>query len=192
RFIKELHEPGNIIITGGGSVGLRTINLTYNLGYRRYGIHGMDCSFADDGKQWAGKHAGRPQEIVKAATVHGETFNTSLVLLSYATDFLELVQRMKDVDIELYGQGLQQAMCAYHAQLGAQNAEYREDAQIVSGYLHIPERQADGMILRKNGYFFPEGDTQWPVLSGQSRQIFDIALEFAKRRRTVVQAGGNV
>lgn len=193
KFMNELGEPGNLIITGHGSVGLRSVPLFNNLGYRKFGIHGMDCSFADEGdEQWAGKHAGRRQQVIRLATVRGEVFHTSMVLLSYATDFLEMIQRMRDVEIELYGSGLQQSMCAYHAHLANQRHGYAEDAVIGNSYLHIPEQPDNSMIRRPNGFLFPAADTQWSPLSGQSYQILYDVLDHTPKRGVVVQAGGNV
>jgi hypothetical protein len=92
------------------------VSLLYTMGYRRFEIHGMDCSFADDGAvQWAGRHAGQRQDVVKAS-IAGRTFHTSLVLLTYATDFLEMAQKV-ELDCRLYGDGLLQAMAREHARL---------------------------------------------------------------------------
>ena len=120
-FFSELKEPGNIVISGGGSVGVRAVSLMYALGYRDFSIYGMDCSFADDGQmQWAGKHAGKRQDVVKAS-IGGQDFYTSLVLLTYATDFLEMIQKVR-IDARLFGDGLLQRMCAVHAELAARQA----------------------------------------------------------------------
>lgn len=117
RFAHETKEPLNIVISGGGSVGLRSVSLLYTLGYRKFSIYGMDCSFADDGTKWAGRHYGKPEDTVKAS-VDGREFITSLTLLSYATDFIEMVQRI-EIDCTLHGDGLLQAMCAQHAEEAA-------------------------------------------------------------------------
>jgi hypothetical protein len=37
-------------------------------------------------------------------------FSTSHILKTYATDFLEMVQHVNDLDIRLHGDGLLQAM----------------------------------------------------------------------------------
>ena len=118
RFLNELKEPGNIVISGGGSVGLRAVSLLYTLGYRRFGIHGMDCAFSAAGNKWAGRHFGKAEDTV-SAVVDGHSFTTSLTLLTYATDFIELIQRV-DIDCELYGYGLLQTMVALHAAAAAE------------------------------------------------------------------------
>ncbi len=159
----------------------------------RLGCALFPCSFADEGGvQWAGKHAGRQQQVIRLATVRGEVFHTSMVLLSYATDFLEMIQRMRGVEIELFGEGLQQSMCAYHAQLASQKDGYVEDAALANGYIHIPEHPDSSMIRRPNGFLFPAADTQWSPLSGQSYQILYDVLDHTPKRGVVVQAGGNV
>lgn len=118
----KLGEHGHLIITGGGSVGLRAIPLLYAMGYRDFAIYGMDCSFADEGReQWAGKHAGKRHEVLMMQSA-GRVFATSPVLLSYATDFIEMVQKVTDAQFRLYGEGLLQQMCAVHAQLAEPEA----------------------------------------------------------------------
>jgi hypothetical protein len=110
QLIDELGESPGTLITGGGSVGLRSISLLYAMGYRRFSIYGMDCSFRDEGEQQhAGKHAGKKQGIV-SYPVGDRTFSTSNTLKSYATDFIEMIQRVNDLDISLSGDGMLQAM----------------------------------------------------------------------------------
>jgi hypothetical protein len=118
----ECGERPQHLITGGGSVGLRSVSLLYSLGYRDFSIYGMDCSFADDGKQWAGKHAGKQKDqMVIKADCEGRVFHTSPVLLSYATDFIEMIQKM-DAAIRIYGDGLLPTMCRLHAQMAVSRA----------------------------------------------------------------------
>lgn len=115
-------EKGAHIITGGGSVGLRAISLLYTMGYRDFSIYAMDCSFAHDGKMWAGKHAGKQHEqMVIEINCAGRTFRTSPVLASYATDFIEMIQKM-DAQIRIYGDGLLPTMCRLHNERARQLA----------------------------------------------------------------------
>lgn len=112
ELIDVLGEDKRIVITGGGSVGLRSLSLLYAMGYRRFSIHGMDCSFADAGeKQHAGKHAGNKQDVC-TYRCGGRVFSTSHILKTYATDFIEMIQRVNDLDVRLHGDGLLQAMIA--------------------------------------------------------------------------------
>jgi hypothetical protein len=114
RLVDELKESKEHVISGGGSVGLRSIPLFYALGYRDYSFFAMDCSFADDGaRQWAGKHAGKRQDVVEVYDRLGRLWKSSPVLLTYATNFFETVQKVDDISVRMYGDGLLQSMCRY-------------------------------------------------------------------------------
>ena len=114
RLIEEKGEPRGSVIGGGSSVGLRAIPVLYALGYRDLAIFAMDCSFADDGTQWAGKHAGKKKDEVHVRC-GDRIFRTSPVLLAYATQFFETVQKVDGVEYELFGDGLQQEMARHYA-----------------------------------------------------------------------------
>lgn len=106
--LTEAGESPKHMISGGGSVGLRAIPLLYAMGYRDLSFFGMDCSFSDDGEaQWAGPHAGKRQDVVEC-DCGGRIFMTSPVLLTYATNFFESVQKAPDLNVKLYGDGLLQ------------------------------------------------------------------------------------
>ena len=110
ELIDDMGEARGTLITGGGSVGLRSISMLYAMGYRRFSIYGMDCSFRDEGEQQhAGKHAGKKQHVV-SYTCSDREFKTSHALQSYATDFIEMIQRVNDLDVHLNGDGMLQAM----------------------------------------------------------------------------------
>lgn len=114
RLVDKEGESPDTLVSGGGSVGLRSITLLYALGYRDMYFFAMDCSFADDGKtQWAGKHAGKTQDIVEV-DCGGRKFYSSPQLATYATNFFETIQKTDDVTYRLYGDGLLQAMCRYY------------------------------------------------------------------------------
>lgn len=82
-------EPNSILVPGGGSVGLRSIALLYILGYRRFIIHGMDCSYRD-GSTHAGKHTGKKVDTVEVRCTDGRKFTTAPVLITYKRYFDEL------------------------------------------------------------------------------------------------------
>jgi hypothetical protein len=108
RILTE-HEPDQIMVCGGGSVGLRAMSVLWIMGYRKFLIHGMDCSFADD--QHAGPHTGKRQHEIQVRC--GERwFKSSLVLVTYARHFLEAMQLFPpNIEVELHGDGLLQQMC---------------------------------------------------------------------------------
>jgi hypothetical protein len=117
RIVDELGESSDGLISGGGSVGLRSIPLLYAMGYRDISIYAMDCSFEKDGgiiHQWAGRHAGKRQEVCEVQCAD-RTFLSSPVLMTYATGFFEAVKHVNDVTFRMYGDGLLQAMCRMYS-----------------------------------------------------------------------------
>lgn len=105
------HERGQRMIVGGGSVGLRSMSLLYHLGYRRIEIHGMDCSFRESGKQWAGEHHGKIKDELEVTLPDGRVFLTAPALILYYRYFRKQLSCMTDADVRLHGDGmLQHAM----------------------------------------------------------------------------------
>lgn len=113
RLINEL-EPNAILVGGGGNVGLRSITLLHHMGYRKFSIYGMDCSFSDDGEEkWAGPHAQKknPVEIrIEQVQCDDRIFTTSPIMLTYATAFFDTVKKLPDSEFNIYGDSLLQAM----------------------------------------------------------------------------------
>lgn len=111
RLVDELGEKADCVISGGGSVGLRSIPVLYAMGFRDFKIYAMDCSFSDDGsEQWAGPHAGKRQDLVQVDCA-GRVFTSSPVLMTYATGFFETMQKARDCTFTMVGNGLLQSMC---------------------------------------------------------------------------------
>ena len=82
-------EPNEILVPGGGSVGLRSIPLLYVMGYRRFIIHGMDCSYRD-GQTHAGVHTGKKTDKVEVRCTDQRKFITAPVLITYKRYFDEM------------------------------------------------------------------------------------------------------
>lgn len=119
RIVDELKSKAPLVF-GGGSVGLRSLSVMYRMGYRKLSIFGMDCSFSDDGSiKWAGAHAQKenPKEfpLVRVA-YNGRIFTTTWILLTYGTDFFDMMNRFLEndpsVEFRVYGDGLLQARVA--------------------------------------------------------------------------------
>lgn len=116
--IKEA-EPDAVLIRGGSTVGLRAISLMYELGCRKFEIHGMDSSFADGGKtQWAGPHFGksRHKRDTFSINVAGRRFYTSVCFAMYAQQFLACRATLKDATFNLHGDGLLQTLARQNTQ----------------------------------------------------------------------------
>jgi hypothetical protein len=151
RDIKS--EEFAAMIPGGGSVGLRTITLLYFLGFRKFIVHGMDCSFEGD-EQHAGAHSGKVQKTIKvrpAVTINNKPIRsdkeyvTSPVLISYANHMLKdlRVGKYPGCEFYWYGRGLFQEM------LQLQNLQLQAEAS---------DQQARGIepeFLEPKDYFSP-------------------------------------
>ena len=111
RIGREL-EPNALLISGGGSVGLRAIGVLVTIGYRRFVIHGMDCSYADDATTHAAAHSGKPQVPIEAIC-YGRKFWTSPVHMAYLKQFDDMRNQIvgeppDKVEIVLRGDGMLQ------------------------------------------------------------------------------------
>lgn len=107
RIVFKL-EPGQQMVVGGGSVGLRAMSILYARGYRRFEIHGMDASF-ENGEAHAGGHLGKPLEAVPVKC-GDRWFDSSAVFILYARFFNKQFSMMPDAEIHLHGDGLLQHM----------------------------------------------------------------------------------
>lgn len=125
RIGEEIESERNeVMICGGGSVGLRSMALFYALGYRDFAIYGMDCSFTkgmskeqadaikddEDLRQWAGRHKGKKKKTL-TVKCGDKWFVTSPVDVTYTRHFFDTVQRSEGANFTLYGDGLLQEMC---------------------------------------------------------------------------------
>ena len=107
KWVAEHHREGLASMIGGGStVGLRAMNVAAALGFRRFAIFGMDCSF--NVERHAGGHTGEP-EPERRVWCGGRLFRTTPQLLQAAREMARLLVTM-DVECEFYGDGLMQEL----------------------------------------------------------------------------------
>ena len=101
------NDPKAELIGGGTTVGMRALEIGARLGYRRYKIHGMDCSYVTDATH-AGEHPTKNQMRgrVRCGT---RGFETTPQLYSAAEEMLKFISTY-DVEVEFFGDGLLQAM----------------------------------------------------------------------------------
>jgi hypothetical protein len=129
-------DKNAVLIGGGGSVGLRAIPVLMAMGYRRFIVHGMDCSHRGDASH-AGHHTGKKTDRieVRCHSCHRH-FITSPVLVTYQRNFDDLRQYIGDpskdptkIEIILRGDGLLQhtLICGGAAEAGPMH-ENKEDA----------------------------------------------------------------
>jgi len=89
-------EPGGYLISGGGSVGCRAMSVMFDQGYRSFSVYGMDCSFANDGKQHAGEHSGK-QQNEWPVRIGDRWFKSSGTLVFVAKGFMYVVRALNQV-----------------------------------------------------------------------------------------------
>lgn len=104
-WVLENHPEGaNSMIGGGSTVGQRAMNVMAALGYRRFNVHGMDCSFTTD--RHAGPHFGKEQAkiFVKAGN---RVFQTTRQMLQAAIEMEQFI-KTQDAEVAFFGDGLMQ------------------------------------------------------------------------------------
>ena len=104
-WIGDHHNVGLESCIGGGStVGQRAIVLAGAMGFRKFDIFGMDCSFM--GHRHAGAHTGEEQHV-ETITVANRKFRTTRQLFQSAQEMEKLLLTM-DIETEFYGDGMLQ------------------------------------------------------------------------------------
>jgi len=104
-WVAQNHPDGmKSMIGGGSSVGQRAMNVAAALGYRKFDIPGMDCSFTEN--RHAGAHTGSQQveTLVKAGD---RIFKTTKQMLQAAIEMEHFLQK-QDAEVRFYGDGLMQ------------------------------------------------------------------------------------
>lgn len=108
EWVANHHPAGMSCLIGGGStVGQRAMNVAAALGYRRFRMYGMDCSFTD--KLHAGEHSNPKAQIVTMVTTGNRVFKTTKQLLQSARE-MEQFLLTADAEVEFYGDGLMQEL----------------------------------------------------------------------------------
>lgn len=108
----HVNAPGENMVLGGGSVGLRAMSVLFAKGYRKFIIHGMDASNRD-GEAYAGLHLGKEKKSAKVKC-GDRWFDTSAVLILYCRFFFKQIEMLTQTDpntsFQLCGDGLLQHM----------------------------------------------------------------------------------
>lgn len=104
-WVADKNPEGYGAMLGGGStVGMRAMEVAAHIGFRRFAVHGMDCSHTE--ARHAGEHFGKRQ-LEEMVSVNGRKFKTTPQMLQAAREMEEFIQT-KDADLEFYGDGLMQ------------------------------------------------------------------------------------
>lgn len=117
------HDPEGQLVGGGTTVGLRAFEIAGYLGFRKFDIHGMDCSYSDEGERHAGIHYGKEQGRFEICVGDNpKKFITSPQMKESAEEFMSILAPKKftengktvwkklNLDVEMYGEGLLQTM----------------------------------------------------------------------------------
>jgi hypothetical protein len=103
------------LIGGGSTAGLRALEVAAALGYRKFAIHGMDCSYG--ASRHAGSHPNETERVIEVK-VNGRAFQTSPQLYEAAREFMEIILKvMADISVTMYGDGLLQELLKTAKQL---------------------------------------------------------------------------
>ena len=111
ELLKDAKPDTWLMIGGGSTMGVRGLNLGYARGFRSFVLHGLDSSFREDRT-----HAYPDRADAKVwTTVNG--YPTRLNFLAQVSDFLAVMHRMRQEDVEpinveLRGDGLLQSTWA--------------------------------------------------------------------------------
>jgi len=105
---KRILPYGEWALTGGCSVGLRTLGLARFLGFTDIHVFGMDGNDGATGKH-AAAHPNQPPERFKVE-FGGRTWWTTPAMLQPAKDTEHELDQLPDVDATFHGDGLCQAM----------------------------------------------------------------------------------
>lgn len=169
-------EPDWFMSGGGSTMGLRWITLGYNMGFRKFHLHGMDSSFREksshaypdhqDAKEWIGF----------------EGFQTRVNFIGQVADFLWWLDRFKQDDVEpveirVFGEGLLQTK---FAQWKARNPGCHEG------------NAKPKVVLPTEGFTWPPDDKFGVPAMLEDVRGMHFFIDRMRCRRVAVQAGGNV
>ena len=90
-LVADIDGDDGILITGGSTAGLRSLSIGHALGFRKFELFGLDCSYADDGATWAGPHTGDKHNQL-TVECNGKQFRTSDTMLNAAEELMRTIE----------------------------------------------------------------------------------------------------
>lgn len=103
------HDKGAWVVSTGSNVGLASMQVGGLLGFRRFEIHGMDGSFADDGVRHAGAHHGKVQPDQHTWAAGGKVYKTNQIMSNGVAETINTFRSMPIFGV-FHGEGLTQAL----------------------------------------------------------------------------------
>ncbi len=120
------NDPGANRLGGGTTAGARAMEVASMLGYKRFEIHGMDCSYRGEHRH-AGKHGGKPQSAIEC-NVGGRWFTSSPQMIEAAREIIQFISNY-DVELFFHGDGLQQHMVrTFKSRFGLIEPQLKQEA----------------------------------------------------------------
>jgi len=109
-------ESEHVTVAGGSSSGLRAFNIAYLLGFRMLHIFGMDSSLGPDRLRKVNGEQLDPEKDIIHMTVGDRTFETCGAFAAQASEFQDILERMGDLKVKCYGDGLIPAIARHRAE----------------------------------------------------------------------------
>ena len=107
EIVKEHHGGECLMIPGGHRAGLRSLNLGYALGYRRFNLFGMDSSFPESGRSHAYCDRKAEHRDIRVCSVGGRVFETNVGWARQADEFRKIIRLWgHSLEIKCHGDGL--------------------------------------------------------------------------------------
>lgn len=102
EVVNEAEDDG-ILLTGGSTAGLRALAVGHVLGFRKFALFGMDCSYRD-GETWAGGHPSGSHKSFRV-NCNGKEFLTSDVMINAADELFGYITAvMADCEFVIHGE----------------------------------------------------------------------------------------
>lgn len=111
------NDTKNAPIGGGTTAGSRAFQVAEWLGFVRFNVFGMDCSYESETKRHAGGHLGKTQKPIHVLC-NGKEFISSPQMVEAARETMVMIQNY-EVFMYFHGDGLQQEMVrAFRSRFG--------------------------------------------------------------------------
>jgi hypothetical protein len=99
-----------VLCIGGTTAGTRMLPLAHSLGFRKFALFGLDCSYRK-GATWAGPHSGKPHGVIEVICPppDGRKFFTSPNMLAASDDlflFIDLTLKARECEFTFVGDTL--------------------------------------------------------------------------------------
>lgn len=165
------NNSGDPLIGGGCTVGLHAIALAWTLGYRKFHLYGFDSSYSQ-GENHAYKQSLNDTDKVIEVVMNDNKYQTAPWMATQVEHFRALAQELieKGCVITIHGEGL---------------------LPDVARLMSTPD-EADTEMVCKDGTWWPSKCIESRLNTEFTFDDIDMLISFCNKKKTAVQAGGNV